>query len=515
MSWDTAVNSGGGWDGGAVTSGGDEFGGGSTSYGGGEFGGGSASYGEPTNDYGASDQGSHGDTSGAGGGRSGGCFNCGEEGHSKVDCPNPAKPRPCFNCGEKGHNKAECTNPTVAREFTGTCRVCDQQGHRAADCPSKPPSICRNCQQEGHEAIKCENPRKINRDHIENVPGEVAWEQLRAAVADHDLDDVKAAAERYVKATPDATYLTLEKAFRNQNLGIYLIAIEKELAITFSNMDLQGNLDKKYTIQWRWSPKSARPKEAEGWPTPEENLERLTDAGEPVDRGIPKCSNCDELGHTRNKCEQDTNENSDRAEGVGHRVRDCPNPRPDKFACRNCKQSGHSSKVAFLLVYIWEFLAYHIRNAPSLALPKESSVRSVVKSATFLATAPKEEVTFAVTVERKILMKVTARMGHASRECPEPKDWSRVKCSVCEEIGHTKVRCPQAKAEAEAGNGDGGYGGGDDAGTGYGDEPSYGGSDNFGAPATTNGGYGGDEFGAAAPAVAAGGWEAPSAPTGW
>jgi predicted SprT family Zn-dependent metalloprotease len=21
-----------------------------------------------------------------------------------------------------------------------------------------------------------------------------------------------------------------------------------------------------------------------------------------------------------------------------------PNPRPDKFACRNCKQSGHSSK---------------------------------------------------------------------------------------------------------------------------------------------------------------------------
>ncbi|KUJ18422.1 uncharacterized protein LY89DRAFT_48531 [Mollisia scopiformis] len=230
---------------------------------------------------------------------------------------------------EPSHTKAECTNEAVAREFTGTCRLCDQQGHRAADCPSKPPTICRNCEQEGHEALTCENPRKINRDHVKDVSGEVAWEALRAAVLDHDLDDLKEAAEQYIKANPDTTYLTLEKAFRSQGLGVYLIAIEKELGITYTNMDLQGNLDKTYNVQWRWSPKSARPKEADGWPTPEENLERLNDAGVAVDRGIPKCNNCNELGHTRAKCEQDKNE-TDRAEvkcyncdTVGHRVRDC------------------------------------------------------------------------------------------------------------------------------------------------------------------------------------------------
>jgi hypothetical protein len=148
-------------------------------------------------------------------------------------------------------------------------------------------------------------------------------------VAERDLDDVKEAAEKYIKANPDATYLTLEKAFRSQDLNIYLIAVEKELTMTYTNMDLQGNLDKKYTIQWRWTPKAARPKEAEGWPTPEENLERLTNAGVPIDRGVPKCSNCEQLGHSRNKCDQDKNE-TERAgikcyncDGVGHRVRDC------------------------------------------------------------------------------------------------------------------------------------------------------------------------------------------------
>lgn len=217
----------------------------------------------------------------------------------------------------------------IQREFTGTCRLCDQQGHRASDCPSKPPPFCVNCQQDGHEAFTCESARKIDRSHIADVPGEVAWEKLGAAVKDHDLDDVKDAADEYIKANPDTTYLTLEKAFRSQNLGIYLIAVEKELAVTLTNMDLQGNLDKKYTIQWRWDSKATRPKEAEGWPTPEENLERLADAGVPIDRGVPKCSNCNELGHTRNKCEQDKNE-TERAEvkcyncdGVGHRVRDC------------------------------------------------------------------------------------------------------------------------------------------------------------------------------------------------
>ena len=94
---------------------------------------------------------------------------------------------------------------------------------------------------------------------------------------------------KYVKAVPDSTYVHLESAFRNEHLNIYLIAIEKELAPTFTNMDLQGNLDRQYSITYRMSDKHARPKEKDAWPSsPEENLERLANAGEPVDRGIPK-----------------------------------------------------------------------------------------------------------------------------------------------------------------------------------------------------------------------------------
>jgi len=139
--------------------------------------------------------------------------------------------------------------------------------------------------------LECKNPRKIDYSGVEDVPAEQAWAQLTAAVEDRDLDDVKEAAQRYFKACPEATYIDMEKAFRNQDIKVYLIAIEKELAVTYTNMDLQGNLDKKFSINWRFSDKPARPKENELWPsTPEENLERLADAGVPVDRGVPKWS---------------------------------------------------------------------------------------------------------------------------------------------------------------------------------------------------------------------------------
>lgn len=51
--------------------------------------------------------------------------------------------------------------------------------------------------------------------------------------------------------------------------------------------------------------------------------------------------------------------------------------------------------------------------------------------------------------------------GHISKDCPQPRDWSRVKCSNCGEMGHTKVRCTQPAQDLdEQDGGDGGYGGG-------------------------------------------------------
>lgn len=183
----------------------------------------------------------------------------------------------------------------------------------------------------GHSAVECKNPRKVDRSHIADVPAEQAWAELVAASAEMELDDMKEAVQKYIKALPDATYVDLEKAFRNQDLNLYIIALEKDLADTFTNMDLQGNLDKKYTVSWRKSGKHARPKEKDLWPaTPQENFERLVDAGEPVERGIPKCTNCGEFGHISKSCSQDKNENADRTvvrcfncDEVGHRIRDC------------------------------------------------------------------------------------------------------------------------------------------------------------------------------------------------
>lgn len=267
------------------------------------------------------------------------------------------------------HNKAECPNEAVTREFTGTCRICETVGHRASNCPNKPPEICRNCQQEGHVVLECKDPRKIDRSGLRDVEPADCWIMIKEAVADRDMEDVKDAVQIFLKAVPEITYAELEKAFRAQNIGIYLICVEKELQPTFTNsklhhprhsnfdlyvlgikilplqlprfeysnniilVDLQGNLDKKYSVTWRWSDKAARPKEQDSWPTPEENRERLLDAGEPVDRGIVKCSNCDQLGHMKSKCPEEPNEvertvvKCYNCDEIGHRVRDC------KFSC--------------------------------------------------------------------------------------------------------------------------------------------------------------------------------------
>ena len=133
---------------------------------------------------------------------------------------------------------------------------------------------------------------------VKDAPAEQSWAEMKVASDQRDLDDFKEALKKYLKATPDATYQQLETAFRGQSFNVYLIGLEKELAMTLTNIDLQGKADKKYTVSYRLSPNHQRPKEKDFWPSgPEENLARLEDAGEVFDRGVPKCSNCEQLGH--------------------------------------------------------------------------------------------------------------------------------------------------------------------------------------------------------------------------
>lgn len=182
----------------------------------------------------------------------------------------------------------------------------------------------------GHSASECKAPRKIDRGRVPEVMPEIAWKELEVACEARDMDDVKSAIEKYLKALPMTTYLELELGFRNQDLGVYLIALKREITEILTLMDLQGNLDREYTVNWRFSDKPQRPKEHEGWPNKEENLERLKNAGDPVDRFISKCSNCDSLGHIAKNCPEDKNEVNERVtvkcyncDEEGHRVRDC------------------------------------------------------------------------------------------------------------------------------------------------------------------------------------------------
>ena len=58
-------------------------------------------------------------------------------------------------------------------------------------------------------------------------------------------------------------------------------------------MDLHGQLDRKYQVLYMFTDKPKRGTIKAGWPSsPEENLQRLKNAGLPVERRVAKCGNC-------------------------------------------------------------------------------------------------------------------------------------------------------------------------------------------------------------------------------
>lgn len=163
------------------------------------------------------------------------------------------------------------------------------------------------------------------------MTGEEAWKLLEQAINDRDMDEVKEKIQIYAKAQPTTTFVEIEKALRSQGYGLYLIPKERtNLSITLTSMDLQGNLYKKYTVNYRFSDKPIRVAEREGWPESHDIvMERLADAGDIVPVGKPKCSNCEKLGHISKECPEEKME-ADRivvkcynCDEEGHRVRDC------------------------------------------------------------------------------------------------------------------------------------------------------------------------------------------------
>ncbi|KAI3396914.1 hypothetical protein diail_11527 [Diaporthe ilicicola] len=415
--------------------------------------------------------GGFGDSSGGvdGGGGPGGddraCFSCGKVGHNKADCPN-RPPARCGNCKKDGHYITECPDPLVCPRCTGShmvrecpepmkCYHCEGE-HMAKECPVYV-ATCKNCEESGHTAVECQNARKVNRSHLPDMTGEEAWKLLEKAINDRDMDEVKEKIQIYAKAQPDTTFVEIEKALRSQGYGLYLIPKERtNLAITFTNMDLQGNLGKKYTVNYRFSDKPLRQAEREGWPENHDVvMERLAEAGDVVPWvGKPKCGNCEKLGHIRKDCPEQVLE-ADRAvvkcfncDEEGHR----PVPRVDKFACKNCGQSGH--KVADCT---------EPRDASNVECRKCNEMGHFSKDCPTGGGSRGcrncgEEGHMAKECDKpRDMSKVQCRncdeYGHTGRECPKPRDYSRVQCQNCQEFGHTKVRCPKPHVDEDGGAG--------------------------------------------------------------
>ena len=163
--------------------------------------------------------------------------------------------------------------------------------HASRDCPTKP-KICKNCSGEGHEALECKNKKALDNSHVADKTEEEAWKMLKTASNEKDLDDFKDAVKILVKAAPEFSYPQLEAEFRKREFKVYIIAMEKDIGDTWTNVDLQGEIGKKFAVGYYFSAKAQRPSLAPKWPaSPEENVERLADAGVPMDRGVEKCHN--------------------------------------------------------------------------------------------------------------------------------------------------------------------------------------------------------------------------------
>lgn len=181
-----------------------------------------------------------------------------------------------------------------------------------------------------------------------------AWAMLKQASDEVDIGDFRDAVEVLAKSLDgNLSYLNLEKECRKRKFSIHLIALKKDVAVAYTNVDLEGNVGRTYTLAYFTSASCPRPILMPLWPKDAaENLQRLEDVGVPMERGVPICGNCNNAGHVRKDCPEEKRE----FEGAkvmcalcdqeGHRVRDCTEERKKDRAPRTCKVCGSEDHIA-------------------------------------------------------------------------------------------------------------------------------------------------------------------------
>lgn len=210
--------------------------------------------------------------------------------------------------------------------------------------------ICKRCNAEGHETAGCEAEiRKLDHSRVEHKTVEEAWQLLQNASDEADIGDFKDGILMLSKAAPDLTYADIERECRRRKFAVYLIGLEKEVSPVFTNVDLQGKLDKKYTISYFLSSKCPRPVLMEKWPK-DDNMDRLVNAGAPIESGATICRGCGEVGHNRKACPSPTERvveerNCPLCSGA-HALRDCKEPRQKERKPRICKICDQEDHIA-------------------------------------------------------------------------------------------------------------------------------------------------------------------------
>ena len=191
--------------------------------------------------------------------------------------------------------------------------------------------------------------------HHPEVESEEAWEQLKKADVTKDIDDIREAFEIYCRNTPTAELQAIEQRLRAEEMNLHLVAMEKELPSNKTNVDLQNNMDRTYSVVLQLSARSKRSKQMTSMlaSSAEENFARLADCGFIVKSPIPVCFKCSCKGHRSAECTSDIIPEQSRKVIIicsncgeeGHRLRVCPQPRKDDL-CRNCGEPDTRQSTA-------------------------------------------------------------------------------------------------------------------------------------------------------------------------